>query len=265
MLGAKLTMEGVAERAGTSRPVLSRRWRSRPDLVIAALRRHRPMLSDDLPDTGSLRSDVLAVMRRTSAGLAEVGPETIYGLIGDYYADSTIFSELQGQLLHIRADVMATILKRGAVRGEVRRGVSPRIAALPIDLLRHELFLNRTPASESILVEIVDEVFLPLVRSRSRSSSGVLSARWGAQGNSSAAEIGSISGRRGSNPQLQPWEGDGPILNSSVRDTAARCLSTPMFERRRAGVGDHHPASKIAWTQVIRGPVRRDPGSSTRQ
>jgi hypothetical protein len=25
-------------------------------------------------------------------------------------------------------------------------------------------------------------------------------------------------GRRGSNPQLQPWEGAGPFLNSGVRD-----------------------------------------------
>ena len=27
-----------------------------------------------------------------------------------------------------------------------------------------------------------------------------------------------LSGRRGSNPQLQPWEGAGPLLNSTMRD-----------------------------------------------
>src|SRR5579863_6163266 len=46
---AGLTMEAVADRAGTSRAVLYRRWRNRPELVIAAMRRHRPMLSGEIP------------------------------------------------------------------------------------------------------------------------------------------------------------------------------------------------------------------------
>jgi AcrR family transcriptional regulator len=68
-----LTMEAVADRAGISRAVLYRRWRNRPELVIAAMRRHRPMLSGEVPDTGTLRGDVLAVLRRVSAQLAERG------------------------------------------------------------------------------------------------------------------------------------------------------------------------------------------------
>src|ERR1700685_1894437 len=47
---AKLTMERVADRAGTSRAVIYRRWRSRPDLVIAAMRHHQPVLSGAVPD-----------------------------------------------------------------------------------------------------------------------------------------------------------------------------------------------------------------------
>src|ERR1700691_156525 len=74
-----LTMEAVADRAGTSRAVLYRRWRNRPELVIAAMRRHRPLLSGEIPDTGSLRGDVLALLRRMSARLAAVGTETVHG------------------------------------------------------------------------------------------------------------------------------------------------------------------------------------------
>jgi hypothetical protein len=42
--------------------------------------------------------------------------------------------------------------------------VETRIATLPTALFRNELFLARTPPSEGTLVEIVDDVFLPLVR-----------------------------------------------------------------------------------------------------
>jgi AcrR family transcriptional regulator len=161
---AGLTMEAVADRAGTSRAVLYRRWRNRPELVLAVIRRHRPMLSGEIPDTGSLRGDVLALLRRMSSRLAEIGPETVYGLLGDYLSDAGMFARSRDQLLSISAEVMETILKRAADRGEARAGVENRIATLPTALFRNELFLARTPPSEGTLVEIVDDVFLPLVR-----------------------------------------------------------------------------------------------------
>ena len=167
---AALTMEAVADRAGTSRAVLYRRWRNRPELVLAAMRRHGPLLSGEIPDTGSLRDDVLAVLRRMSSRLTEVGPETVYGLLGDYLSDADLFASSRHQLLDISAEVMQTILKRAADRGEARAGVETRIATLPTALFRNELFLARTPPSEGTLVEIVDDVFLPLVRPRPRES-----------------------------------------------------------------------------------------------
>ena len=163
---AGLTMEAVADRAGTSRAVLYRRWRNRPDLVLAAIRRHRPMLSGEIPDTGSLRGDVLALLSRMSSRLAEIGPETVYGLLGDYLSDADMFARSRDQLLSISAEVMETILKRAADRGEARAGVENRVATLPTALFRNELFLARTPPSEGTLMEIVDDVFLPLVRPR---------------------------------------------------------------------------------------------------
>jgi AcrR family transcriptional regulator len=158
---AGLTMEGVAQRAGTSRPVLARRWPTRPQLVVAALRRHRPMLSGEIPDTGNLRGDVLAVLRRISARFAELGPETFYGLAADYFADPALVPDFQAQVLRTGDEVMAVILKRAAERGEARDDIPPRVATLPIDLLRHELLL--TPGDEHAMTEIVDQVFLPLV------------------------------------------------------------------------------------------------------
>jgi AcrR family transcriptional regulator len=159
-----MTMEAVADRAGTSRAVLYRRWPKRADLVVAALRRHRPMLSGEIPDTGSLRGDVVALLTRMSVRLVGTGPETIYGLLGDYLADAELFDRLRGDLLQIAAGVMTSILKRAADRGEARSDIPARVAAVPTDLFRNELFMRRTPPADSVIAEIVDEVFLPLVR-----------------------------------------------------------------------------------------------------
>ncbi len=160
---ANLTMEGVAARAGTSKTVIYRRWRNRAELVIAAMRLHAPMLSGDVPDTGSVRGDVLALLRRVGQRLAELGPETIFGLLSELVQDADLSSYVQAQQTGL--DAMMTILKRGAERGEVRLDkVTPRIASLPVDLLRHELFVTRAPVPETVLTEIVDDIFLPLIR-----------------------------------------------------------------------------------------------------
>jgi AcrR family transcriptional regulator len=159
---AKLTMEGVAQRAGTSRPVLARRWPTRPQLVTAALRRHHAMFSGQIPpDTGTLRGDVLEVLRRISARFTDLGPETFYGLAGDYFADPARFPDLQAQVFQSGGEFMAAILDRAAERGEAREDIPPRVATVPINLLRHELLLGS--GDERTITEIVDQVFLPLV------------------------------------------------------------------------------------------------------
>ena len=159
-----MTMEAVADRAGTSRAVLYRRWPTKAELVVAALCRHRPILSGEVPDTGSLRGDVVALLGPMSERLARTGPDTVHGLLGDYLGDGELFDRLPSDLLHVGTEVTTTTLKRAQGRGEARSDVSPRFAALPRDLYRNELFLRRTLPETSVIAEIVDDVFLPLVR-----------------------------------------------------------------------------------------------------
>lgn len=40
---------------------------------------------------------------------------------------------------------------------------SPRVAMVPLDLVRHELILNPRPSSQATIEEIADEIFLPPV------------------------------------------------------------------------------------------------------
>jgi hypothetical protein len=61
-----------------------------------------------------------------------------------------------------------TLLGRAVARGEApAEAVHPRVAALPMTLLRGEYAVRGVPAvPDEVLLEIVDEVFLPLVRGR---------------------------------------------------------------------------------------------------
>ncbi len=156
-------MDGVAARARTSKPVLYRRWPHRAECILAALRQERPMLSGEVPDTGSLRGDVLALLRRVSAGINEIGAETMFGLLADLYESPDLRAFLQAEQAGTTA--ITAILEAADRRGEVRGGrLTSRVVSLPTDLVSHELLQTRAPVPDSVLVEIVDEIFLPLVQ-----------------------------------------------------------------------------------------------------
>ncbi len=157
------SIERVAARAGTSKPVIYRRWRTRARLVYAALRASRPGLSFETPDTGTVRGDVMLILRRISEMVDELSPEVIFGLIAEllHESDSSLFAEVHER----NTKIMMEILNRGVQRGEIAaEKLTPRLAALPFDLVRHQLVLLQQPLSAQDIEEIIDRIFLPLVR-----------------------------------------------------------------------------------------------------
>ena len=158
-----LTMDGIARRAGTSKPVIYRRWPSRVEVLIAALLRRSSSIADRIPDTGSLRGDTLSVLRHMNRRFSDVPPKARRGLITGVFAEGELLPNNPAR--EVMPKVITVILERAAERGEIpRRKVNPRIARLPADLVRQEMMLFDAPVPERSLAEIVDEIFLPLVR-----------------------------------------------------------------------------------------------------
>ncbi|MFK3670323.1 TetR/AcrR family transcriptional regulator [Leifsonia aquatica] len=158
-----LTMEAVAARAGTSRPVISRRWPSRSDLAVAAIRHHFDDDPIDVPDHGSLREDTLDLLRQFTerrSGLVVLIMLRYSGILGE--AEGGI-AGLRERLLSPGPSMLDTILDRADARGEIDRSRMPDlVAGLPTMALRHEMVMTLRPADEATLVAIVDDLFLPL-------------------------------------------------------------------------------------------------------
>jgi AcrR family transcriptional regulator len=163
-----LTMDRVAARAGTSKNVIYRRWPNRTALSIAAWRSMLPGTPDDVPDTGTLRDDALAMLRRTNDRMAAPFGAVLRGLLAGMQDDPERLREIREQLGRIGVGPWLTILARAVTRGEADpAALTPRVATVAVDLLRNEYGLNgMTTADDGLLVEIVDEVYLPLVRPR---------------------------------------------------------------------------------------------------
>jgi AcrR family transcriptional regulator len=163
-----LTFDAVAQRAGTSRTVVYRRWATKRELTEAAItfvgRRDRATA----PDTGSLREDMLTVLRHTNekrVGLMAL----MVAFMGGYFQETgTSPYDLRRLVIDDQAPtVLDVIVDQAVERGEVRaEALTPRVRTVAFDLFRHEALMTLGSVSDDTLVSIVDEVFLPLATGR---------------------------------------------------------------------------------------------------
>lgn len=160
-------MDRVAARAGTNKNALYRRWPSRTALATAA---YKSMVGrpDGPPDTGELRNDVLTLLRSVADRIGAPGSGRILsGLMAEARQKPELMADLREELA-VGPDIMLGILAKAVARGEARpESLQPRVYRLPITLLQAEyLTAGPGPLPDQTLIEIVDLIFLPLVRPR---------------------------------------------------------------------------------------------------
>jgi AcrR family transcriptional regulator len=126
---AALSIEGVAQRADVGRPSIYRRWPSKLHLVEELM--SAVSASAPLPDTGSLRGDLLALYRLYARTLDTPGGPIIPGLVAEAMHDTELSAIVQ-RYVDGRRVVAMGVFERAVARGEMRADVD---AGMLIDLI----------------------------------------------------------------------------------------------------------------------------------
>ena len=96
-----VTYEGVAMRAGTSKPVLYRRWPTRAEMMFAALVARADSIREEFPDTGDLVGDLLAMLAVIRKQFGALPHETTLGLLTELEGDTAArLQSPHGRCLH---------------------------------------------------------------------------------------------------------------------------------------------------------------------
>ena len=164
---ARLTMESVAVRARTSEPVLYRRWANKDQLVLAAIEHHRNANPVAVPDTGALRSDLLAQLTAVSEALAGFYAIAAAAAFSGLLAGIGLTpAQARDRVMDAQAlPRVRVIYQRAHDRGEIDlERIPAAVLAMPFDLVRHDLLMDLKPPAPSRIQSIVDELFLPLVQ-----------------------------------------------------------------------------------------------------
>ena len=160
----RLTMERVAERSRTSKASLYRRWPGRAELVMEAVLDVLPIASD-LPDTGTLRGDLLLTLRTMAATLNSPLGIAVRAVAADLDSDPAAMHRHRERFVERRNQLLLDLIRRAVARGEARPdALTPRIASVGPALMRDHFHTHAEPITDDVILAIVDEVLVPLIR-----------------------------------------------------------------------------------------------------
>lgn len=159
-------MDWIASRARTSKAALYRRWSNRAQLVVHAQEQLiRSLLS--APDIGSFASDMYALLRSVAELMDSEYGELLRAVLAEVTKSPDLAAETRRQLLETGPHLVDEIYRRGIERGEVRPGLrGTRAMTVAHDLLRNEFVTRGAPIPESVIEEILETIYLPLVRAQ---------------------------------------------------------------------------------------------------
>lgn len=134
---ARMSIEGIARRAGVGKTAVYRRWRSKLHLVLDVVSA-MAVMGLPVPDTGSLEGDLRLLYEVTARALRHpVASQIIPDLQAEAARNPDIADAMQKALRDGQDGVASGIVAAAEARGEVRPGVNPDLA---LDLISGPLY-----------------------------------------------------------------------------------------------------------------------------
>jgi AcrR family transcriptional regulator len=152
-----VSMDGVAARAGVGKATIYRRYSSKAELVVEAVR-CGAQLEDRLPDTGDLRADLISMMRPLLDRLRGDDAKVMVMFAVERLREPELADEFDRSVIGKKREHI-----RHLVRSAIERGDLPAdsdadlIAEAPGAFLWHHAIYN-LPMDDALLGRIVDLV-----------------------------------------------------------------------------------------------------------
>jgi AcrR family transcriptional regulator len=156
-----LTMDAVATRAKASKATLYRRWKGKPELVVAAIMSHKGQ--PDVPDTGTLRGDLLEAYCGAPGGLNDPMAQSVLSAVVTAMGRDPEFAEVyRRDFIGPKVESSRLLYERARERGEVHPDVDLSVLAPALaGIILHRVFLLGDTVTPELIGRVLDEVILP--------------------------------------------------------------------------------------------------------
>jgi AcrR family transcriptional regulator len=159
-----VSMDEVAERAGVSKATIYRWWPSKETLALDALYHEWDSARPEPSDTGSLRADLLALLRPWIQRVrARPYGRVVAELVAEAQTDPEFASIYHARFVAPRREPARALLRRAIDRGELHPDIDVDLALdLVYGPLFHRLLHGHAPLNDRFVRDVVDAVLAGL-------------------------------------------------------------------------------------------------------
>jgi AcrR family transcriptional regulator len=167
---ARLTIEGIAARAGTGKQTIYRWWPSKADVVLDALAT-KADLHIPIPDEGSYAADLRAFLLASFAlGTQSTLIGILRALMAEAQIDPEFWQRFRDGFLQRRRDALGVITSRAQARGDLPPGLSPgTVADIVFGVIWYRVLATRELPDSGLASELVTALAGPHPQPRKRS------------------------------------------------------------------------------------------------
>jgi AcrR family transcriptional regulator len=159
-----MTIDMVATRAKAGKATLYRRWDSKADLVLDAVvcMKQRDIDLDALPDTGTLRGDLVAMIKTPSIREGERKLKVMAGIASMIARSPELAAAAQSALVEPRATVNRIFFRRAIERGEIPADSDvERLCTISPAMVAYRVLMLGKPVDREFLISTIDGIILP--------------------------------------------------------------------------------------------------------
>ncbi|HEY5221545.1 MAG TPA: TetR/AcrR family transcriptional regulator [Microbacteriaceae bacterium] len=161
-----MTMDMVATRAKAGKATVYRRWSSKGELVLDAIAcmKTNEIDYEHLPDTGTLRGDLVAMIKPHTIETAKRKLEVMAGLISMLSRAPELADAANAAIVEPRAAANRILMQRAIDRGEISADCDVEaLALISPSMAAYRVLILRKPVDRPFLLSLIDGVILPAV------------------------------------------------------------------------------------------------------
>ena len=161
-----MTIDMVATRAKAGKATLYRRWASKAELVIDAVAcmKQEDLVPANLPDTGTLRGDLVAMVKPRTIEDAQQKLRVMAGVMSLLGQNPGLAEAAREAIVEPRLAINRMFLRRAIDRGEISADIDiERIAAVSQSMGAFRMLMLQKPVDREFVISVIDSIVLPAV------------------------------------------------------------------------------------------------------
>ena len=155
---ARMSMEGVANRAGVGKAAIYRRWDSKTALVVDAI---HDVVSPhlDWPTTSDIRADLEAIFRQSLAKMRGMEGGLMAAVVGELVRNPELAATVRGQFVGCRKEDLVDRIQEAIDSGELPPGDAGLLAEVGFAIIHHRMLLTDAPLTDDLPKRLVEQFF----------------------------------------------------------------------------------------------------------